>query len=71
VVFLVTAEYEMATTYIINRVINGDYGVAIAYSSVLVLLMLAAIVLIQLLVGERRLRRPGVAPVPIVTGRAA
>jgi ABC-type spermidine/putrescine transport system permease subunit II len=60
VVFLVTAEYEMATTYIINRVINGDYGVAIAYSSVLVVLMLAAIVLIQLLVGERRLRRPGV-----------
>ena len=27
VVFLVTAEYEMATIYIINRVINGDYGV--------------------------------------------
>jgi len=71
VVFLVTAEYEMATTYIINRVINGDYGVAIAYSSVLVLLMLAAIVLIQLLVGERRLRRRGVAPAPILTGRAA
>ena len=69
--FLVTAEYEMATIYIINRVINGDYGVAIAYSSVLVLLMLAAIVLIQLLVGERRLRRPGTVPAPIVTGRAA
>ena len=51
--------------------INGDYGVAIAYSSVLVLLMLAAIVLIQLLVGERRLRRPGAVSVPIVTGRAA
>ena len=71
VVFLVTAEYDMATTYIINRVINGDYGVAIAYSSVLVLLMLAAIVLIQLLVGERRLRRRGVAPAPSLTGRAA
>ena len=26
VVFLVTAEYELATTYIILRVINGDYG---------------------------------------------
>ena len=71
VVFLVTAEYEMATIYIINRVINGDYGVAIAYSSVLVLLMLAAIVLIQLLVGERRLRRRGAVAAPILTGRAA
>ncbi len=57
VIFLVSAEYEMATTYIINRVINGDYGVAIAYSSVLIVLMLAAIWLIQRLVGERKLGR--------------
>ena len=57
VIFLVSAEYEWATTYIINRVINGDYGVAIAYSSVLIVLMLAAIWLIQRLVGERRLGR--------------
>jgi len=63
VIFLVSAEYEWATTYIINRVINGDYGVAIAYSSVLIVLMLAAIWLIQRLVGERRLgrREAGVA----------
>jgi len=59
VIFLVSAEHEMATTYIINRVVNGDYGVAIAYCSVLIVLMLAAIWLIQLVVGERRLgRRP-------------
>ena len=57
VIFLVSAEYDLATTYIINRVVNGDYGVAIAYSSVLIVLMLAAILLIQLLVGERRLGR--------------
>ena len=57
VVFLVTAEYELATTYIILRVINGDYGLAIAYSCALIVLMLAAILLIQLLVGERRLGR--------------
>jgi iron(III) transport system permease protein len=31
VVFLVTAEYELATTYIILRVINGDYGLAEEY----------------------------------------
>ena len=57
VVFLVTAEYELDTTYIILRVINGDYGVAIAYSCALIVLMLAVILLIQLLVGERRLGR--------------
>ncbi len=57
VIFLVSAEYEWATTYIINRVINGDYGVAIAYSSVLIVLMLAVIGAIQWAVGERRLGR--------------
>jgi iron(III) transport system permease protein len=57
VIFLVSAEYEMATTYIINRVVNGDYGVAIAYCSVLIVLMMAAIWLIQRLVGERKLGR--------------
>src|SRR4029077_13517095 len=43
IIFLVSAEYEWATTYIINRVTNGDYGVAIAYCSVLIVLMLAVI----------------------------
>jgi len=42
--------------------VNGDYGVAIAYSSVLIVLMVAVIWGIQRLVGERRLGRrlPGV-----------
>lgn len=62
VVFLVTAEYELATTYIILRVINGDYGLAIAYSCALIVLMLAAILLIQRLVGERRLGRRAAQP---------
>jgi len=66
VIFLVSAEHEMATTYIINRVVNGDYGVAIAYCSVLIVLMLAAIWLIQILVGERRLGRRGVATPPTI-----
>ncbi|PYN73361.1 MAG: iron ABC transporter permease [Candidatus Rokuibacteriota bacterium] len=70
VIFLVSADYDMATTYIIHRVLNGDYGVAIAYSSVLIALMLAAIGLIQLLVGERRIRRRAVgAAVPPPAGR--
>ena len=57
VIFLVSAEYEWATTYIINRVVNGDYGVAIAYCSVLIVLMLAVIWMIQRVVGTRRLGR--------------
>ena len=47
----------MATVFIINRAINGDYGIAIAYSTVLIVLMMAAIGLIQFLVGERKLGR--------------
>ena len=63
VIFLVTAENDLATTYIIGRVGNGDYGVALAYCTVLILLMSAAIALIQFLVGERKLgrRKTGVA----------
>ncbi len=57
VIFLVSAQHEMATVYIINRTINGDYGIAIAYSSVLIVLMMLAIGAIHLLVGERRLGR--------------
>lgn len=42
---------------------NGDYGVALAYCTVLMLLMSLSIALIQLLVGERRLgRRKGAKP---------
>jgi iron(III) transport system permease protein len=67
VIFLVSADYDMATTYIIHRVLNGDYGVAIAYSSVLIVLMLGAIGLIRLLVGERRPRRAAPAPVALPT----
>ena len=57
VIFLVTAENELATTYIIGRVQNGDYGVALAYCTVLIVLMSLAIAAIQGLVGERRLGR--------------
>ena len=57
VIFLVTAEYNMATTYIVGRVEAGEFGLAIAYSTVLILVMLVAILAIQFLVGERRLGR--------------
>ncbi|MBB6560997.1 iron(III) transport system permease protein [Acidovorax soli] len=64
VIFLVTAENELATTYIIGRVGNGDYGVALAYCTVLILLMSLAIALIQWLVGERKLGRRAAGAVP-------
>jgi iron(III) transport system permease protein len=59
VIFLATAKYNLATVYIINRVEAGEYPLAIAYSSVLILLMLAVLLLVQKAVGETRLgRRP-------------
>lgn len=60
VIFLVTAEYELATTYIIGRVGVGDYGVALAYCTVLIILMSMATALIQFFVGERKLGRRAV-----------
>ncbi|MFV0301368.1 MAG: ABC transporter permease, partial [Paracoccus sp. (in: a-proteobacteria)] len=62
VIFLVSAKYNMATAYIVGLVENGQYGVAIAYSSVLILVMIAVIGGFQLLVGERRLRRRPIPP---------
>jgi iron(III) transport system permease protein len=59
VIFLVSAEYDMSTTYIIGRVENNEYGIAIAYSTALIFVMLAAIGLLQFLVGERRIGRRG------------
>ncbi|OCP38458.1 ABC transporter permease [Ensifer sp. LC163] len=57
VVFLVSAEYNMATSYIVGLVENGEFGVAIAYSSALIVVMITVITGLQLLVGERKLRR--------------
>jgi len=61
VIFLVTAENELATTYIIGRVGNGDYGVALAYCTVLIVLMSLVTAAIQFTVGERKLGRRKVA----------
>lgn len=57
VIFLVSADYDMATSYILGRVENADYGLAIAYSSVLIVVMLLVIGLIQAAVGKRQLGR--------------
>ncbi|MCQ0988749.1 ABC transporter permease [Jiella marina] len=57
VIFLVSAQYNMATAYIVGLVENGEYGVAIAYSAALIVVMIGIIASFQLLVGRRRLRR--------------
>ena len=59
VIFLVSAEYNLATAYIVGRVEAGEFGLAIAYSSVLIVVMALGIMLIQFSVGERKLGRRG------------
>ncbi len=57
IIILVTPETRVATSYILNRVEDGEYGIAIAYGSVLIVVMLAIILLFDLLVGEARVSR--------------
>lgn len=57
VIFLATAKYNLATVYIVNRVEAGEYPLAIAYSSVLTIFMLAVLLVVQKSIGEARLGR--------------
>ncbi|MDC9596737.1 ABC transporter permease [Xenorhabdus anantnagensis] len=57
IVFLVTPDTRVATAYILNRVEDGEYGLAIAYGSILIVVMLAVIFLFDYLVGEARVSR--------------
>jgi iron(III) transport system permease protein len=57
VIFLATAKYNLATVYIVNRVEAGEYPIAIAYSTALMFLMLAVLLGVQKVIGERRLAR--------------
>jgi iron(III) transport system permease protein len=57
VIFLVSGEYNLATVYIVGRAEYGEYGLAIVYSAVLIVIMLAALIGIQAAVGERRIGR--------------
>jgi iron(III) transport system permease protein len=62
VVFLVTAETELATTFIIGRVGQGDYGLAFAYSTALIVLLALFMGMAQWAIGltrwEHRVVRP-------------
>jgi len=57
IIFLVSARYDMSTSYIVGRVENNEYGIAIAYSTVLIVVMLAVIGMMQLAVGRRDIGR--------------
>jgi iron(III) transport system permease protein len=57
VIFLVSGEYNLATVYIVGRAEFGEYGLAIVYSAVLIAIMVLALTLIQVIVGERRIGR--------------
>lgn len=57
IVFLVTADTRVATSYILNRVEDGEYGIAIAYGSILIVVMMAIIFIFDWLVGDTRIAR--------------
>ncbi|MEH0832515.1 iron ABC transporter permease [Pectobacterium cacticida] len=57
IIFLVTPDTRVATSYILNRVEDGEYGMAIAYGSILIVVMLAIIFLFDYVVGEARVSR--------------
>ncbi|MGF1696296.1 iron ABC transporter permease [Vibrio lamellibrachiae] len=54
VIFLVSARHNMATAYIMGRVENGEYALAITYSAVLMVIMILVIGLIAIGVGKKR-----------------
>ncbi len=56
VVFLVSAKWQLSTKVILDQAENGRYGLATAYSTVLIVIMAAAIVIMYLLVGKTATR---------------
>jgi iron(III) transport system permease protein len=57
VIFLVSARHNLATVYIVGRVEAGEMALAIAYSTVLIVIMLAVVLGIERLVGRAQLGR--------------
>ena len=68
VIFLATAKYNLSTVYIIGRVEAGEYPLAIAYSTVLMLFMLLVLLAVQAFTGAAKLGRRERAQPLIVTG---
>jgi iron(III) transport system permease protein len=64
VIFLVSARHNLATVYIVGRVEAGEMALAIAYSTVLIVIMLAVVLGIEKLVGRAQIGRRAAAPSP-------
>ncbi|MCX7383872.1 MAG: iron ABC transporter permease, partial [Alphaproteobacteria bacterium] len=64
VIFLVSGEYNLATVYIVGRADVGEYGVALVYSAVLIVVMAAVLSGISAAVGRQRIGRRGVIAAP-------
>ena len=56
VVFLVSAKWQLSTKVILDQAENGRYGLATAYSTVLIVIMALAIVVMYLVVGKTATR---------------
>lgn len=57
IIFLVTPSTPVATSFILNRVEDGDYGLAVAYGASLIVIMMLVIGLFGRWVGETKLGR--------------
>lgn len=57
VIFLVSARHNLATVYIVGRVEAGEMALAIAYSTVLIAVMLAVVLGIERVVGRAQIGR--------------
>ncbi|MCW3475332.1 ABC transporter permease [Limobrevibacterium gyesilva] len=68
VIFLVSGEYNLATVYIVGRADVGEYGVALVYSAVLIVVMAAVLAGISAVVGRQKIGRRGMlaADQPVV-----
>jgi iron(III) transport system permease protein len=66
VIFLATAKYNLATVYIIGRVEAGEYPLAIAYSTVLIVFMSLVLLAVSKFTGSVRIGRRSQAE--LVTG---
>lgn len=72
VIFLVSARHNLATVYIVGRVEAGEMALAIAYSTALILIMLAVVLGIEKFVGRAEIaRRADGAPLPTTTRAGA
>lgn len=68
VIFLVSAQHNLATVYIVGRVEAGEMALAIAYSTVLIVIMLVVVLGIEKLVGRAQIGRRATAPTTLHAG---